>query len=184
MQEHKELLRDQRDKLVKSILDELDELSYKKSTNYLEKVPQLPHINSKEPSMDIVRHFREEKKLLSSIRNASDKITKSTLGTIPYYVGVINNIIEAFDMHNKVISETGPSKMLLPIKNKNEISLSREGSQQSMNLSNQTHTDGKLPSIRPTPKYALDNRQQTIDSSDSVAKLPGMTVYFNPIISL
>ncbi len=173
-------MRDQREKTVKAILDELDDLTYKKGVNYVEKAQQLPQIDSKESRLsDIAACFHNRECLLTSIRNASDKIVKTSLGAISYHSAVVNNIIEAFNQHQKMCNElNGTTRPAVPqpkgkAETKAQPMLSREGSQHSISVAGSNH-DSRLPLIKSLSKLPPVQRED--DSRDESRKWGLMSV--------
>ena len=114
MREEREIMRSQREKLVKSILDELEELIYnKKNSSYKGKVKNLPQITSKESRItEVVTGFQSKENLVHSIRNAAEKISRTSLGGTTHFSPLIEDIMEAFSMHYKIINEQANSKSI------------------------------------------------------------------------
>jgi hypothetical protein len=159
-------MKEQREKLVKMILDELENLAHQKSINYVEKVTHLPPIDPKETELlELVQsfHFQDDRAmkagLVPMIKKALFTVNKKHQGTRSCYASVIESIVEAFTLHSSP-AEPPPnttSKVLLPPPTKRSL-LSRDSSEQSISGSNAHGLDPRSSLAKQTSRGVKQSR--------------------------
>jgi len=106
MREQKELIQTQRERLLRNILDELEEVSYNKSSKtYVDRIAELPQVKKNSRLPEAMGCFYSKDGIVQSIRVASEKIDKTSIGSISRYSVVVKDIVDALGTHTRLVNE-------------------------------------------------------------------------------
>lgn len=106
MREQKELMETHRERLLRSILDELEEISYNRSSRtYKDRIAELPPVKKSSKVPEAMGCFHSKDGIVQSIRVASEKIDRTSIGSISRYSGVVKDVIDALGTHSRLVNE-------------------------------------------------------------------------------
>jgi len=137
----------------------------------------LPQIESKESRMtDIVTAFQSKEAMIHSIKNASEKIQHTSLGAVSHFSTIIDDIIDAFGSHYKLVNEQlSPETKAAALKNVNPLAKHRKDSKNqgvshdesgvSMSRSSSNKDFVKLPIVRSPSKMSGFNDSKFLQDS-------------------